>query len=122
MGVQIGIDLVEIGEIEESLRRHGERFLERVYTPAERAQTGCRAAPLAARFAAKEATMKALGRTGEGIGWRSVEVLAAGRETEIRLAGAAGRLAARRGVSALSASLSGDRRLAAAIVVAETEP
>lgn len=73
-----GIDLVDIARIERTLNDHSERFLERCFTPAERAyadQSKRRLEHLAARFAAKEAVMKALG-TGwaEGIAWTDIEV------------------------------------------------
>jgi holo-[acyl-carrier protein] synthase len=73
-----GIDLVDIARIERTLNDHSERFLERCFTTAERAyadQSKRRLEHLAARFAAKEAVMKALG-TGwaEGIAWTDIEV------------------------------------------------
>lgn len=75
-----GIDIVEIARIDEMLRDHGERFIERCFTEAERAyceESGIRRGErYAARFAAKEATFKALG-TGwrSGIAWRDVGVV-----------------------------------------------
>ena len=75
----IGSDLVDIRRIEETLGRHGERFLSRIYTPLERARaerrTG-RVASYAKRFAAKEACAKALG-TGmrQGVFWRDMGVV-----------------------------------------------
>jgi len=77
--VAIGIDLVEIARIEEVFNRRGERFRVRVFTEDEIIYCERRASKLAsyaARFAAKEAAMKALG-TGwaEGVGWRDVEVV-----------------------------------------------
>jgi holo-[acyl-carrier protein] synthase len=79
MIVAIGIDLVEIARIEEVFTRRGERFRARVFTEGEISYCESRASKLssyAARFAAKEAAMKALG-TGwaEGVGWRDVEVV-----------------------------------------------
>jgi holo-[acyl-carrier protein] synthase len=79
MIVAIGIDLVEIARVEEVLTRRGERFRARVFTEGEISYCERRAskvASYAARFAAKEAAMKALG-TGwaEGVGWRDVEVV-----------------------------------------------
>jgi holo-[acyl-carrier protein] synthase len=78
MVVAIGIDLVEISRIEEKLSRSNNRFRDRVFTPAEVAYCEGRAgrfASYAARFAAKEAAMKALG-TGwaEGISWQEIEI------------------------------------------------
>jgi holo-[acyl-carrier protein] synthase len=75
-----GIDLVDVERIERMVREHGERFLDRCFTPAEQAY--CRANPrrqvehLAGRFAAKEAVLKALG-TGwsGGIAWTDIEVI-----------------------------------------------
>ena len=78
MIIGIGADLAEVARIREAIKRHGERFLQRVYTPLEIAY--CRshrnaAERFAVRFAAKEAMMKALG-TGwrSGIRWRDIEV------------------------------------------------
>ena len=82
MIVAIGIDIVEIARVKEVFARRGERFRNRVFTEAEIDYCESRASRLesyAARFAAKEAAMKALG-TGwsEGIGWREIEVERAG--------------------------------------------
>jgi holo-[acyl-carrier protein] synthase len=120
MSFDVGIDLVDFGQIEESLARHGERFVNRVFSAGEFLESRGHTAALAARFAAKEATMKALRRTDEGIGWRSIEVLdGTGGGPVIKLSGAAAELAAARGVSALRVSMTTERRQAAAIVVAE---
>src|SRR5260221_4523744 len=61
MKLATGVDLIEIARIEEVIARHGKRYLERIYTSAELAQCGKRTESLAGRFAAKEATAKALG-------------------------------------------------------------
>jgi holo-[acyl-carrier protein] synthase len=79
MIVGIGIDVVEISRIEETIARFGDRFLRRVFTPAEIAYCQRAAHPaerFAARFAAKEAALKALG-TGKrgGIRWHDVEIV-----------------------------------------------
>lgn len=81
MIVAIGIDLVEITRLEEVLARRGQRFRNRVFTAGEidyceRRAGPARSSSYAARFAAKEAVMKAL-RTGwsEGIGWKDIEVV-----------------------------------------------
>src|ERR1044071_9181585 len=81
MIVAIGIDIVEISRMQEGCARRGERFRSRVFTEAEIAYCEGRASRLesyAARFAAKEAAMKALG-TGwaEGVAWRDIEVFRA---------------------------------------------
>ena len=74
-----GIDLVEFGRIEQMLQRHGERFLDRVFTVREQADAVAvknRIEKLAGRFAAKEAVMKLVG-TGwrDGIAWTDIEVV-----------------------------------------------
>jgi len=70
-----GIDMVEIPRLDGVLRRHGDRFLQRVFTANELSEAGNRTTSLAARFAAKEAVAKALG-TGIGrVGWQDIEVL-----------------------------------------------
>ena len=98
----IGNDVVDIRRIERVLERHGERFLERVFTPAERAKAErrtekIRAGTYAKRFAAKEAASKALG-TGfaEGVFMRDLGVvnLRSGQPTLQLTGGAAARLAA----------------------------
>jgi holo-[acyl-carrier protein] synthase len=71
----VGIDIIEIDRVEDVIRRHGERFLSRVFTPDEVTHCRGRVPELAARFAAKEAVMKALGTGVRGVGWRDIEVL-----------------------------------------------
>jgi holo-[acyl-carrier protein] synthase len=79
MIVATGIDIVEIGRLEEVFARRGDRFRDRVFTRGEIAYCEGRASRLeryAARFAAKEAVMKALGTGwGGGVGWQDVEVV-----------------------------------------------
>jgi holo-[acyl-carrier protein] synthase len=123
--IRVGIDLVAADAVEQSLRAaHGERYLERVYT--EREVEDCRTAAgidperLAARFAAKEATLKVLPVGDEGLALTAIEVCreASGR-VHIELSGRAAELAADAGVAELSASLTHEAGLAAAVVVAE---
>jgi len=90
----IGTDLVDVERIEKVIERHGERFIARIFTPAERARAERRANPAATyakRFAAKEACAKALG-TGlrNGVFWRDIGVvnLPSGRPT-LKLSGGA---------------------------------
>jgi holo-[acyl-carrier protein] synthase len=122
--VGLGIDVVEVGRLAEALERHGERFEGRVYTAAERAACnprGDRVLALAARFAAKEACLKALG-TGwaEGLGFRDVEVVRDGNEPpRLILHGAAARRADALGVVRSHVSLTHQPGLAAAVVVLE---
>ncbi len=119
-----GIDIIEVARIRSMMRRHPRRFLERVFTPAEREY--CRrfrnaAERFAARFAAKEAAMKALG-TGlsSGIAWTDIEVChdSEGRPV-IVLAGEAARVASRLRIRRLHVSLSHVKDMAVASVVAE---
>jgi len=59
--LRTGIDFCEISRVRDAIERHGEHFLARIYTPAERSLCGTNYPSLAARFAAKEAVAKALG-------------------------------------------------------------
>ena len=112
-----GVDLIEIARVERALeRRPG--LAERMFTQAELEASRARARPgqhLAARFAAKEAALKALGIGGLRL--HEVEVQG-GRDTapSLRLSGSAERVAAERGVE-LDVSLTHSRDLAAAVVV-----
>ncbi|HEX5912730.1 MAG TPA: holo-ACP synthase [Rubrobacter sp.] len=69
------MDIIETGRVAKVLKRHPERFLSRVYTPLEIAFCRGRIPELAARFAGKEAVMKALGTGARGLGWREIEIL-----------------------------------------------
>jgi holo-[acyl-carrier protein] synthase len=102
MIIGIGSDVLDIRRIEKTIERHGDRFLERIFTPLERAKAEkrterIRAATYAKRFAAKEAASKALG-TGfrAGVFWRDLGVvnLPSGQPTLRMTGGAAERLAA----------------------------
>jgi holo-[acyl-carrier protein] synthase len=75
MALRTGVDLIEISRIEEVVARHGRRYLERIYTPAELRQCGGRAESLAGRFAAKEAVAKALGCGIGDVTWKEMEIL-----------------------------------------------
>ena len=124
MIVGIGVDLCEVERMESAIARHGERFLARIYTPAERAY--CESKPnrmerFAGRFAAKEAAMKAIG-TGwsRGVGWRDFEVMrAASGQPVIVFHGAARSIAEGLGVSRALVSITHIRSLAMAQVVLE---
>ncbi len=117
-----GIDIVEVTRIARLLEEHGERFLQRVFTPGELGYAAAgrrRDEHLAARFAAKEATLKALG-TGwrSGIAWTDVEVvlLPSGAPT-LRLHGKAAEIAQRQNIGAWLVSLSHTRDYAVASVI-----
>ncbi len=124
MIIGTGIDLAEVPRIRAAAERFGEKFLDRVYTPGERAYVERKANRFeryAARFAAKEAGMKALG-TGwrQGVTWHDFEVanLPSGRPT-LRLHGAARVIAEKIGVSNISLSLTHTSESGMAFVIFE---
>lgn len=121
-----GVDIIEIGRIARTLERYGSRFLERIYTPGELAYCRGRPSKLASRFAAKEATMKALGTGVRGVSWKDIEVTRAPSGAPgIRLHGRAWERARRLGVQETALSLSDSREYAIAFVVmrrADPEP
>ena len=124
MIVGIGIDLAEVDRIRAAIERHGARFIDRIYTPAETAYVERKAnryERYAARFAAKEAGMKAIG-TGwkRGVRWQDFEVanLPSGRPT-LKLHGEAARIAGRLGVKAISLSITHTAELGMAHVILE---
>jgi len=123
--VGLGIDVVEVARLADALRRHGDHFVERVFTDRERAACDPRAdrvLALAARFAAKEACLKALG-TGwaEGLGFRDVEVVREGNQPpRLVLHREAARRAEALGVIRSHVSLTHQPGLAAAVVVLES--
>jgi holo-[acyl-carrier protein] synthase len=126
MIVGTGIDLCEVERIEKAIAApHGARFRERVFTAGEISYADSKAnrgERYAARFAAKEAGMKALG-TGwqHGVSWHDFEVvnLASGRPT-LRLHGKAGQIAERLGVRNVSLSLTHTSRQGMAFVILES--
>jgi holo-[acyl-carrier protein] synthase len=118
--IAVGVDLVEISRIEGVLRRYGERFLRRVYTEQELAYAGGRLAALAARWAAKEATAKALGTGIGAVSFREIEVVCDGcGKPEIFLHHAAAQLATQRNLNRFVVSLSHAGGCAMAMVVAQ---
>ncbi len=124
MIVGTGLDLVEVARIAELSCKHGERFLRRVYTDGEIEYSMSKAARyqhLAGRFAAKEAVFKALGTGwGQGVGWKSVEVVAAeGGRPEVVLRGAASERLVAMGGSKVHLSITHTEGLAAASAVVE---
>jgi holo-[acyl-carrier protein] synthase len=119
-----GLDLAEVDRIRQAIERYGRRFLERVFTPAEIAYVERKANRFqryAARFAAKEAGMKAIG-TGwrAGVRWQDFEVanLPSGKPT-LRLHGQAARVAQRLGVKSVSLSLTHTASVGMALVILE---
>jgi holo-[acyl-carrier protein] synthase len=115
MIVGIGVDIVDVERFERALTRTP-RLRERLFTPAERDNT---MSSLAARFAAKEAFIKAMGGSGES-SWHEMEVVSGpSRAPRLTLTGSAATLAAGNGVTNLQLSLAHDGGQAIAFVVAE---
>ncbi len=126
MIVGTGIDIAEVPRIAQSITRFGDRFLRRVFTEGEMRYCDAkanRAERYAARFAAKEAAMKALG-TGwnHGVAWRDVEVrrMPGGRPT-IQFHGKAAEFAAKLGTVRVSLSLTHSKEYAIAQVILESK-
>jgi holo-[acyl-carrier protein] synthase len=124
-----GIDLIEVERVKQALERPatGARFRARVYTPGEIAYCESRGRAryqsYAARFAAKEATMKALGAGwSRNVGWSEIEVhRERGRAPTIRLSGKAAEFSARRGIARFHLSITHTATSAIAHVIAERD-
>jgi holo-[acyl-carrier protein] synthase len=118
----IGIDIVEIARIEKAIARWGEGFLYRIYTEPELKLYQKRPSSLAARFAGKEAVIKAIGTQTKGIGWREIEILPdpSGKPL-VHLYGKAQNQAESLGLGKLAISLSHSKEYAIAFVVGETK-
>ncbi|MEZ5079004.1 MAG: holo-ACP synthase [Solirubrobacterales bacterium] len=128
-GIGIGIDLVAVEGVAASLAgSHRDHYLERIYT--EREVDDCRGPSgrieperLAARFAAKEATIKALPGAGEGVRLTGIEVVVRqSGQVAIELSGRAAELAAEAGIEDLALSLTHEGGFAAAVVVGLGDP
>src|SRR5499425_1058376 len=124
MIVGTGIDIAEVPRIREAIERHGDRFLRRIYTEEEIRYCESKANRVeryAARFAAKEAGMKAIG-TGwsRGVRWRDIEVqrLPGGRPT-LAFHGKAGEFFSRLGATQAHLSLTHTKGMAMAVVILE---
>src|SRR5579875_2726351 len=121
--VRVGVDLIAVADVATAIDHWGERYLQRLFTAAELSDTTgpARAARLAARFAAKEATIKALAPTGEPPTWRSIEVRqATGGACRLELHERALELAEEAGIDAWSLALTHEGPMAAAVVAAST--
>ncbi len=120
-----GVDIAEVARIRESIERFGDRFLHRIFTDGEIRyceQKATRFESYAARFAAKEAGMKALG-TGwsHGVRWRDIEVVRAkGQRPTIRFHGEAAAIAAKLGTKNIALSLTHTSEQALAHVILES--
>jgi holo-[acyl-carrier protein] synthase len=125
MASAIGLDLVDLRDVAVAIACFGARYLSRVYTDAEVAYAmsardhATIVRRLAARFAAKEATIKALGASERGIGPRSIEIVRkADGAVRVALSGPALAAAREVGATALAVSMTHEGEVAAAVVVA----
>ncbi len=117
----IGVDIVEIGRIKKAIARWGDRFLHRVYTEPELELYRKKPPSLAARFAGKEAVIKAL-KKPKGIRWKQIEVLSEpDGKPLLRLYGKANEQACRLGLGNLAITLAHSREYAIAFVIGERE-
>ena len=119
-----GVDVVHIPRMQHALDRHGERVLQRLFTPREIAACAGRAHEFAARFAAKEAVSKALGvgmriMAADGVPFHDVEILPDGNgQPHVHLHGEAASRAGALGLTDWAVSLTHEREYAVAFVVA----
>lgn len=123
MASRVGIDLISVERVRESISAHEGRYLERVYTDREltdcATEAGFDPERLAARFAAKEATMKVLRPGDEGVPWASIGVRThPSGWVDLELSGRAATLAAEAELTNFAVSLTHDDGLAAAVVIA----
>jgi holo-[acyl-carrier protein] synthase len=119
MILRTGVDLIEINRVAEVIARHGNHYLDRVYTPVELEQCGKRTESLAGRFAAKEAVAKALGCGIGDVGWKEIEILGDEQNAPVlTLHGAAEFKASELGLTNWSVSLSHSLSHVVALAVA----
>ncbi len=113
---ELGIDIIRVSRIRDSLARFGDRFTNRVLTPAESGYVRGRPETMAGRWAAKEAVSKVLGLGVRGIGWRDIEIerLPTGQPA-VRLHGRAARRAEQLGMGRVAISISHEAEFAVAI-------
>ena len=123
-----GIDLVDFPRIEEMVKRHGERFVNRIFTAAEQAYSQASkngTEKLAGRFAAKEAILKLIGTGWRGkIAWTDIEIVNTPTgQPEVKLSGEVEKIAAKLGIKHISVSIThtGNFAIASAVAMAEKE-
>lgn len=118
MNLCTGVDMIEIERVRLALARHGEHFLQRIFTPAEIELCAGKVESLAARYAAKEAVAKALGCGIGDVSWQEIEVLHDSRKAPVlNLYGEAQKMASNLGLETSSISLSHSQSYAIAFVV-----
>ena len=113
---ELGVDIIRVSRIRETLERFGQRFALRVLTPAEAAYVRTNAERFAGRWAAKEAVSKVLGLGVRGVGWRDIEVvrLPTGQPA-VRLSGRARSRAEQLGMGRIALSITHEREYAVAV-------
>jgi len=121
-----GIDLVDFPRIEEMVKRHGERFVNRIFTAAEQAYSQASkngTEKLAGRFAAKEAILKLMGTGWRGkIAWTDIEIVNTPTgQPEVKLSGEVEKIAAKLGIKHISVSITHTANFAIASAVALAE-
>jgi len=126
MARRIGIDMVAVDAVRESIREHGDRYLKRIYTDGElrdcHTPQGLVPERLAARFAAKEAVLKVLRPVDEAIPWRTMGVVRHGAGwVTVELSGRAAALAAEAGLRDFELSICHEAGYASAVVIAEAD-
>lgn len=119
MILSTGVDIVEVARIRDAIGRHGERFVARIFTEVEQLECRGRAESFAVRFAAKEATAKALGCGIGDVSWLDIEIKGdENRAPHLYLSNAAEEKAKEKGLLSWSVSLSHTESQAIAFVVA----
>jgi holo-[acyl-carrier protein] synthase len=117
----VGVDIIEINRIKRAISRWQDSFLNRIYTPTELLYTR-NVSSLAARFAAKEAVMKALGTGTRGVGWKDIEILTNAEGAPlVRLYGRALKKSKELSLARFQVSLSHSRKYAIAFVIGHAE-
>jgi holo-[acyl-carrier protein] synthase len=116
----VGTDIIEIRRIEQAILSWQDSFLRRIYTEAELQSCHNRASSLAARFAAKEAVIKALGTGTNEVKWRDIEILSDSQGAPVvQLHARARSKAKENGITKFSVTLSHCREYAVAVVIGD---
>jgi holo-[acyl-carrier protein] synthase len=117
--IRVGADITRVSDVAASIDHFGDRYVHRLFTEHEIATTRADPAHLAGRFAAKEAAIKVLRPIGARPEWRAIEVRrCASGACDLVLSGTAALLAAEAGITSLAVSLTYERDIAAAVVIA----
>jgi holo-[acyl-carrier protein] synthase len=118
----VGVDIVEIARLEKAIARHGKNFLERIYTDSELKLYRKKLPSLAARFAAKEAVVKAMGKPAKDISLKEIEILSnPGGQPVVNLYGKTQQQAQGMGLGNLAVTISHSKEYAVAFVSGDTK-